>query len=113
VDKHPALSREDEGSDSDLSLEPEEFAQMVQAVRKMEKALGGIRYITTEKESESETFRRSLSAVKDVEKGEPLAKENVQSIRPGDGLHTRNLSNVIGRKASQQIERGTPLKWSP
>jgi len=112
VEKHLTLSRDDEGPDSDFSLEPDEFAKMVQAVRKTEKALGGLRYETTEKESESESFRRSLFVVEDIEKGEAFTRENVRSIRPGDGLHTRHLDDVVGRCATKKIEWGTPLAWS-
>lgn len=67
---------------------------MVQAVRKTEKALGEVRYETTEKESESETFRRSLFVVEDVEEGESFTENNVRSIRPGNGMHTRYYESV-------------------
>lgn len=112
VEKHLTLSREEEGPDSDFSLEPEEFAEMVRAVRKTEKALGEVCYGTTEKESDSRVFRRSLFVVEDVEEGEQFTEENVRSIRPGSGLHTRHLSDVLGRNASQQVDRGRPLEWS-
>jgi pseudaminic acid synthase len=111
VEKHLTLSRDDEGPDSDFSLEPDEFAEMVRAVRKTEKALGEVRYETTEKESESETFRRSLFAVEDVEEGEVFTEKNVRSIRPADGLHTRHFEEIVGRCAAEDIERGTPLAW--
>lgn len=110
-EKHLTLSREEEGPDSDFSLEPDEFAEMVQAVRKTEKAMGEVRYETTEKEFESESFRRSLFVVKDVEEAEVFTEENVRSIRPGGGLHTRHFEDVIGRKAADDVERGTPLQW--
>ncbi|PSQ96831.1 MAG: pseudaminic acid synthase [Bacteroidetes bacterium SW_9_63_38] len=112
VEKHLTLSHDDEGPDSDFSLEPDEFAEMVQAVRKTEKALGEVRYETTEKESESKTFRRSLFAVQDIEEGEAFTKENVRSIRPGDGLHTRHYHEVLDGEAAQDIARGVPLDWS-
>jgi sialic acid synthase SpsE len=112
VEKHLTLSRDDEGPDSDFSLEPDEFAEMVQAVRKTEKALGEVRYETTEKESESESFRRSLFVVKGIEEGEVFTEHDVRSIRPGDGLHTRHLDDILGRSASEDIERGTPLRWT-
>ncbi|MCS4114590.1 pseudaminic acid synthase [Salinibacter ruber] len=112
VEKHLTLSREEEGPDSDFSLEPDEFAEMVQAVRKTEKAVGEVRYETTEKESESETFRRSLFVVEDVREGEPFTEENVRSIRPGHGLRPKHLDAVRGRVASREITRGTPLDWT-
>jgi sialic acid synthase SpsE len=111
IEKHLTLSREEEGPDSDFSLEPSEFAEMVDAVRKTEKAIGEVRYETTEKESESKTFRRSLFMVEDVNEGERFTEENVRSIRPGNGLHPRVYEEVIGMSASKEVARGTPLQW--
>jgi len=56
-------------------------------------------------------FSRSLFAVKDIKTEEVFTEENVRSVRPGYGMHTRFLKNIIGRKATRNIERGTPLDW--
>ena len=56
-------------------------------------------------------FRRSLFVVKDVKAGEAFTPDNVRSIRPGHGLHTRYLEQIIGRHATHDIGRGTPLAW--
>jgi pseudaminic acid synthase len=112
IEKHFTLSRDDPGPDSSFSMEPHEFRQMVDAVRMAEKALGKINYGPTEKENVSRVFRRSLFVVKDIKAGEVFTKEHVRSIRPGYGLHTRHYYEVIGRKAAQDIERGTPLEWT-
>ncbi|MBW2264510.1 MAG: pseudaminic acid synthase, partial [Deltaproteobacteria bacterium] len=63
-------------------------------------------------EAESMVFRRSLFVVSDMRQGEEFTRDNVRSIRPGKGLHPRHIEDVIGRNASQDIERGTPLSWS-
>ena len=84
---------------------------MVEAVRAAEKALGKVSYDLTEKQKESRVFRRSLFVVKDMKAGEEFTEENVRSIRPGYGLHTRYLEDVLGRKAKKDIKKGTPLKW--
>ena len=111
VEKHLTLSREVPGPDSTFSLEPREFAAMAEAVRVAEKALGEVRYEVTEREAASRIFRRSLFVVKDMSAGEVFTKENIRSIRPGHGLHTRHLGEVLGRRAVQRVRRGTPLKW--
>ncbi|WP_251963117.1 SAF domain-containing protein [Salinibacter ruber] len=80
---------------------------MVQAFRKTEKAIGEVRYEATEKESESESFRRSLFVVEDVEEGEAFTKENVRSIRPGDGLSPKYFERVVGSTAARDLSRGT------
>jgi N-acetylneuraminate synthase len=112
VEKHMTLSREDEGPDSDFSLEPDEFAEMVDAVRTTRSAMGEVRYGVTKREQESQVFRRSLFAVEDIKEGESLTKDNVRSIRPGHGLKPKFFDDVLGRTAAHDIERGTPLSWS-
>ena len=111
VEKHFTLSRDEPGPDSTFSLEPHEFKEMVKAIHVAEKALGEVCYEVTEREAASLVFRRSLFVVKDIKAGEIFTEENVRSIRPGYGLHSRYLRNVLGRRAAQDIERGTPLSW--
>jgi len=111
VEKHLTLSRDIAGPDSAFSLEPPEFKAMVEAVRVAEKALGRVCYEVTEQEAASRVFRRSLFVIQDLKAGEVLTEANVRSIRPGYGLHTRYLEEVIGKRASQDIKRGTPLNW--
>jgi pseudaminic acid synthase len=111
VEKHIILSRNIPGSDSAFSLEPNEFKAMVEAIHTTGKALGKVNYEATDQEAANRIFRRSLFVVKDMKAGEVFTEENVKSIRPGNGLHTRYLENVIGFCSSKEICRGTPLSW--
>lgn len=111
VEKHLTLSRDIPSPDSAFSLEPHEFRAMVEAIRVAEKALGEVRYRVTEREAASRVFRRSLFVVQDVKAGEVFTERNVRSIRPGCGLHTRYLDEVLGRHAARDAVRGTPLRW--
>jgi pseudaminic acid synthase len=111
IEKHFTLSRHVAGPDSAFSQEPDEFAAMVQAVRAVEQALGQVNYDITDKEKTSRVFRRSLFVVQDMEQGEQFTADNVRSIRPGHGLHTRFLDQVLGQRAAVNIPRGTPLSW--
>ncbi len=112
IEKHFTLSRDLPGPDSKFSLEPAEFKTMVEAVRTAEAALGEVHYGLQPDEEVSRVFRRSLFVVEDMQAGELFTATNVRSIRPGHGLHTRYLPEVLGRRASQPIARGTPLAWS-
>jgi pseudaminic acid synthase len=111
IEKHLTMSRSEGGPDSKFSLEPEEFKAMVEAIRIAEKSLGNVAYATTTKEKSSKNFRRSLFVIKDMEEGEVFSDQNVRSIRPGDGLHTRHLNDFLGKRAGSKIKRGTPLSW--
>lgn len=109
IEKHLTLRRADGGPDSAFSLEPDEFAEMVRAVRDAEAALGRAVFEPTESERRPREFRRSLYVVRDVRAGEPFTAENVRSIRPANGLHTRRYAAVLTARAGRDIEAGTPL----
>jgi N-acetylneuraminate synthase len=111
VEKHICLDRNDPGPDSAFSLEPAEFAAMVEAIRIAEQAVGTVSYAVTPKQATSRPYRRSLYVVADIAAGELLTPANVRSIRPGFGLHTRHLEQVLGRPAASAIARGTALRW--
>jgi len=110
IEKHFIKDRKEGGPDSAFSLEPAEFKEMIETVRVTEKAIGKIHYGGVK--GEVRLFRRSLFVVKDIKKGEEFVEGvNIRSIRPGDGLHSRHMWDVVGRKASKDIEAGTPVSW--
>lgn len=111
IEKHFILARNLGGADAPFSLEPQEFKTMVQTVREVEQALGNGQYHLTEKNRQSRIFARSLFVIEDVEVGEIFTEKNVRSIRPGHGLPPKDYGKVLGKKATQDIKRGTPLSW--
>jgi len=110
VEKHFTRSRSTPGPDSVFSIEPHEFKAMVEAIRTTEKALGEVQYKLTEHETVSRIFRRSLFVIKDIRSGDIFSEDNIRSIRPGYGLPTKYLEEIIGKKALCNIDRGTPLR---
>lgn len=112
IEKHFILDRNLGGPDAAFSIEPAEFKQMVKSVREVEKALGKITYELTEKQKKSRMFSRSLFVVKDIKKGEEFTEENVRSIRPGYGINPKYFTKILGKIASQDIKKGTPLKFN-
>jgi N-acetylneuraminate synthase len=112
VEKHFILSRSLPGPDSSFSMEPQEFREMVDAIRITEQALGKVNYEVSAKEAKSRIFRRSLFITAAVKAGEPLSAANVRCIRPAHGLHPRHLDAVLGKVAAQDLEEGTPLDWN-
>jgi len=112
IEKHFTLRRADRGPDAAFSLEPEELAQLVADCRTAWSALGKVNYALEASEKGNKTFRRSLYAVQDVPVGAAFTADNVRSIRPGLGLPPKHLPDVLGRRASRAVARGTPLAWS-
>ncbi|MFD2569941.1 pseudaminic acid synthase [Spirosoma soli] len=112
IEKHFTLRRADGGVDSAFSLEPEELHSLVIETERAFLAMGQVSYTMTPKEEKSLQFKRSLYVVKDVQAGEPFTPENVRSIRPANGLHTRYYDDILGQTATQDIPAGTALSWS-
>lgn len=112
IEKHFCLSREIENPDSSFSMEPHEFAQMVQEIRQAEKAKGSVKYGVTEQEKSNHIFRKSIFVTEDIRAGEIFSEKNVRVIRPGFGLHPREWENILGKQALRDIKRGMPLKAS-
>jgi pseudaminic acid synthase len=111
IEKHFTLARADGGPDAAFSLEPQELAEMVAAVRQTELAAGVPTFEIGDKESENIVFRKSLFVVEAIKEGEPFTADKIRIIRPGFGLAPKHYDSVIGQTATQDIERGTPLSW--
>lgn len=112
VEKHLTLRRSDGGVDSAFSMEPEEFKQMVDNIRNIEKAIGTVTYELTDKQLAQRDFARSLFIAKDMKAGDILTPDNLRSVRPGFGLHTKYYEELLGKKVISDVSMGTPMSWS-
>ena len=111
IEKHFTLNRADGGVDSSFSMEPAEMTQLVVETERAWQALGRVTYGPTAAEEKSIVFRRSLYVVKDLLAGDVLGPDNVRAIRPGLGLPTKYLDQVLGKSVKHDIVRGTALSW--
>ena len=107
VEKHFALDKK--GIDAEVSLLPEEFAQMVTECKRAREAIGRVNYSPTS--SEWKDYRRSLWVVKDISAGEKFTEDHVKSLRPAGGLEPKHLPNIIGQRAKQDMAKGEALTW--
>lgn len=111
VEKHLTLDRNGGGPDDSFAIEPEEFVAYCRDINLAFEALGNVQYGMVESESGNIQFRRSLYAVDDIGMGDPITAANVRSIRPGNGLAPKHLPNLMGRRTTKHIKRGTPMHW--
>lgn len=109
IEKHFTLSRAEGGVDAAFSMEPHEMKLLVEETERAWQAIGQVTYGPTEKEKSSLKFRRSIYVAKDIKAGEEFTKENIKVIRPGYGLAPKYFEEVLGRKAKDNLSKGTPL----
>lgn len=108
IEKHFTLDRSWEGNDHRVSLLPDEFKAMVQAVREVEQALGSgeARRVTQGEMMNREVLAKSLVAARDVRAGELIAPDMVAVRSPGQGLSPYRKAELLGRHASRDIKAG-------
>lgn len=111
IEKHFTLNRADGGVDAAFSIEPEEMKALVEESERAFLALGEVQFGIQKAEEKSLRYKRSIYVVEDILEGEVFTGENIRVIRPGDGLKPKFYEQVLGKKASQAIKRGTPLSW--
>ncbi len=111
IEKHLTLARADGGVDAAFSMEPAEFKEMVEGIRNVEKAKGIVSYDLTDKQKSQRTFSRSLFIAADIKAGDILTPENLRSVRPANGLHTKYYEELLGRKVVRDCKYGEPMSW--
>lgn len=105
IEKHFTLDRNMEGPDHKASLEPGELKQMIEGIRKVEKALGsGIKYPSQGELANLLPARKSIVALKKINKGEMFSDNNLTAKRPGNGISPMEWEKVIGLIAKRDFE---------
>jgi N-acetylneuraminate synthase len=111
VEKHLTLNRADGGVDSAFSMEPGEFASLVEESQRAWQSLGHVSYGPTDRERYSLQFRRSLYAGKDIRAGEDFTKDNLRIVRPGLGLPPKFYDVILGKRAGKDLKKGSAVTW--
>ena len=112
IEKHLTTNRTLDGPDHRASLEPGQFAAMVQGIRSIEKALGdGIKRPTDSEQANLSIVRKSLVAARTIKEGELFTAENITTKRPGTGISPMNWNIIIGSRASKDYLIDEMISW--
>ncbi len=100
IEKHLTLDVNMDGPDHKASLDPEGFHSMVLSIRNIEISMGtGIKEVSFPEKENINFVRKSLTALKSINKGELFTLENLGAKRPGNGISPMNIDYYLGRKA--------------
>ncbi len=112
IEKHLTIDKNLPGPDHKASATPEEFRVLVQGIRTVEKALGRAEKIPTATEQEiAKIARKSIIAARDIPAGTLITDDMLIIKRPGTGLLPRQLKEVIGRRAKENIPPDSIISW--
>lgn len=105
IEKHFTLDRNMEGPDHKASLEPDELAAMVSAIRNIEQALGsGEKTASPSEQKNIAVARKSIVAKRAIKAGERLTEDNLTVKRPGSGVSPMRWRDVLGTAAIRDFE---------
>ena len=111
IEKHLTLSRADGGVDASFSMEPSEFHTLTTEARNAWLSLGKVHYGPTEAELETIKSRRSIYVAEDLIQGQVVTERDIRRIRPGNGLAPIHYDDLLGKRATRNIAKGTPASW--
>jgi N,N'-diacetyllegionaminate synthase len=112
IEKHFTLDRELPGPDHQASLQPGEFAAMVEQIRAVETLLGSEQKRPCVAElAVREVVRRSVTLARPVRAGATIKREDLVLLRPGTGIAPKYLDVVVGRRAVRDLPAGATLRW--
>lgn len=111
IEKHVIISKQTPGPDQTVSIDFEDLYRLVDGIRKIELASGSEKVVHKNEESIREWAFRSIVSLRDIKRGEVITQDMIWSKRPGTGIPSYRMQEVIGKKAKVDIKGNTLIKW--
>ncbi len=111
-EKHFTLNHDLPGPDHWFSADPAELRQWAAEIRKAYVVLGSPVLEPTETEKAQRlAMRRSITTIKQIHPGDSLTEDNIDLLRPGNGLGADNWKQILGRTAAHELAKGIQITW--
>lgn len=108
-EKHFTDDNSREGPDHKFAMNPETWREMVERANELYSALGdGVKRVEENEKDSIIVQQRSLRAVKNLQVGECLQKEDLEALRPipADGIQPFRIDEFIGKILIKPLEKG-------
>ena len=114
IEKHFTISKKySTFRDHQLSADAQDFAEMVQKIKQTQKFLGdGVKSPLECEKAININVRRSIVANRDLRAGSTIKWEDLNWVRPGDGLEPGRERELIGKKLIREIPVGNMINLS-
>ena len=111
IEKHFTLSRRLDGPDHQTSLEPKEFKDLVNQIRNIEIAMGKKdKFLTPSEKKNINLVRKSIVAIKNINKGEKFTYKNISTKRPRNGIPSSRWDKIIGKNSKFNFKKNDFIK---
>ncbi|MEK7193026.1 MAG: N-acetylneuraminate synthase family protein [Patescibacteria group bacterium] len=111
VERHFTLDKDMPGPDhATVSIEPEEFYDLVQKTRRLEKSFGvPVKELFPDELKTREKHSKSITSKTEIPAGTMITAEMITCKSPGHGLKPNMISRIIGRRAKSPIPDDTTM----
>lgn len=113
IERHFTLDKKMKGSDHAGSLEPQEFEELIKAIKRIENIIGSKdvkrKVIIPELIPLRDKLAKSVVSKCAISKGQRITREMLTVKGPGTGLPPREINNLVGKIAGCDIEEDTLL----
>jgi N-acetylneuraminate synthase len=111
VEKHIILDKLQPGPDQSVSIDMHDLHALVDGIRKVERACGRAKRVHEREAPIRRWATRSVVAIRPITAGQVIAEDMVWTKRPGTGIPSKRLHEVIGRTAACDIPADTLVRW--
>jgi N-acetylneuraminate synthase len=111
LEKHFTSTREWEGPDIAISINPVELKDLIIGSRAIHEALGGKKLILKEEQPIIDFAYACVVTIRPIMKGEKFTKENIWVKRPGTGeIKAKDYKRVLGKFSLRDLGADVQLK---
>ncbi|GHU74830.1 hypothetical protein AGMMS49992_17470 [Clostridia bacterium] len=111
VEKHVILDKKTPGPDQSVSIDFVDMRNLVDGIRKIELALGVGKEVRDKEKPIREWAFRSIVSLCNISVGEVITQEMIWSKRPGTGIPSYRMDEIIGKRMKNNIASNTLLSW--
>jgi N,N'-diacetyllegionaminate synthase len=111
IEKHVILDKRQPGPDQSVSIDFPDLAQLVEGIRKIEAGLGDHKRVHDDESAIRSWAFRSLVTTRTVAAGEVLTADAVWSKRPGTGIPSHRMDEVVGRRTRRDLAANVLIAW--
>ncbi len=111
IEKHVILDKRTPGPDQSVSIDFDELRQLCDGIRKVEAAMGTLKTIHQREEQIREWAFRSIVSTRALKTGEVITEEMIWTKRPGTGIPSHQMNEVLGKKLKRDVADNKLLSW--
>lgn len=112
IEKHLSLSEYIPGPDREVSISPTQLKDLTYSVKNVCRMLGDNKIVHKNERAIRDWAYRSVISAKEIKKGSIINESDICTKRPGIGIPSKNYKQIIGKKASRNINQNEIIKES-